>query len=381
MTTCKFNLPSQLWDLRNSFRQRGFDLRVVGGTVRDSLLNLSAKDVDLHTDATPDECAEIYNTSDVRWEPTGWDHGTATVIFDHVGYEITSLRQDVATDGRRATVSYTRDWLVDLQRRDFTINAMSASFEGDVLDPFDGKRDLAQCCVRFVGDPEQRIREDYLRILRWFRFRGRFGTTEVTEDLWAVHTLAQGLKLISRERVWREIEQILSRPSGPAVMQDMHNRWVAYQVDLPAYLPTIHLADSIAQQGADPVTVLVALYNFKATRILQSWKASNAQIKLSEFLIKHANTDPFEALAVMGVSREWAVQLSLLQERDLLVTASLCDWLIPTFPVTGYDLISAGVKPGPIYSEIMRNLKQQWVLSGYTASQQTLLQQVAQMVK
>lgn len=102
-------LPQQLWTLRDAFRAQGFDMRLVGGTVRDALLNLTPKDVDLHTDATPDECIQIYNATGVRWEPTGVDHGTITVIFDHVGYEITSLRQDVETDGRRATVSYTRE--------------------------------------------------------------------------------------------------------------------------------------------------------------------------------------------------------------------------------------------------------------------------------
>lgn len=373
MNACNFNLPSQLFDLRDVFRQRGFDLRVVGGTVRDALLDLTPKDVDLHTDATPNECVDIYNSAGVRWEPTGIDHGTITVIFDHVGYEITSLRQDVATDGRRATVAYTRDWTIDLERRDFTINAMSASFEGEIMDPFGGQQDLSAGCVRFVGDPQQRIREDYLRILRWFRFRGRFGTTEVTEDLWAVNNLASGLRFISRERVWSEIRQILARPSGVSVMEDIHNRWVAQHVDLPVMLHASINVFGVAQQGADSVSMLVALYNYRASDILKTWKASTAEIKLCEFLLQNAKTDPFEAVAVMGVSRDWATQLSMLQEKDPLVTASLKDWCVPVFPVTGYDLISAGVKPGPIYSEIMGNLKTAWARSGYLMTKHQLL--------
>jgi len=168
-------LNPALWCLRDAFRAQGFDLKLVGGCVRDLMLGLTPKDVDLHTDATPDECVLIYQAEGVRFEETGLSHGTISVIFDHVAYEITSLRTDTETDGRHAVVSYTRDWHTDLRRRDFRFNAMSMSFEGDILDPFGGQADLEAGVVRFVGDAETRIKEDYLRILRWFRFRGRFG--------------------------------------------------------------------------------------------------------------------------------------------------------------------------------------------------------------
>lgn len=380
-------LPQQLWDLRAAFRARGFDIRLVGGTVRDTLLNLTPKDVDLHTDATPDECVEIYNASGVRWEPTGWDHGTVTVIFDHVGYEITSLRQDVATDGRRATVAYTRDWVVDCMRRDFTFNAMSMTFEGHILDPFGGQADLAAGVVTFVGDAETRIREDYLRILRWFRFRGRFGQTDTPFDTQAVISLASGLKQISRERVWSEIKQILSRPSGPKQMCDMHRMCITSWIDLPTHMvftlsthqganQTVQDATAMIKQGAHAVTSLVSLYGYQALPVLSKWKASSDEIHLARFLCENQEQNPFRCMAVDGVSRAWARELALLQHRDVFELAVLDEWEVPVFPVTGYDLIRLGMKPGPDFGRIMAHLKDVWAAQDYMITKAQLLHMV-----
>jgi hypothetical protein len=361
-------LPQPLWDLRDAFRAQGFDIRLVGGTVRDTLLNLTPKDVDLHTDATPDECIQIYNATGVRWEPTGIDHGTITVIFDHVAYEITSLRQDVATDGRRATVAYTRDWVTDLERRDFRFNAMSMSFEGEVLDPFGGQADLQAGRVTFVGDAETRIREDYLRILRWFRFRGRFGSADVESDVDAIIALASGLTQISRERVWSEIKQILSRPSGADQMWDMMMMGITSWIDLPGSMVCKEYVPH-----AQVVTQMVNLYGYQSLPVLSKWKASTEEITMANFLSQNQEEDPFKCMAVHGVHRAWAQELALLQHRDAFEVAVLDEWQVPQFPVTGYDLIAAGVKPGPIYSEILAHLKEVWYASGYTMTKQELL--------
>jgi hypothetical protein len=361
-------LPQQLWDLRASFRARGFDIRLVGGTVRDALLDLTPKDVDLHTDATPEECIQIYNDTGVRWEPTGIDHGTITVVFDHVGYEITSLREDVETDGRRATVSYTRDWVTDLTRRDFRFNAMSMTFEGELMDPFGGQADLRAGRVTFVGDAEMRIREDYLRILRWFRFRGRFGCADVDADREAVKSLASGLQQISRERVWSEVKQILSRATGPAQMWDMMQMGVAQWVDLSG-----SMASGDHVNGAHVVTQMVQLFGYQCLPVLSKWKASGEEVSLANFLCQNQDSDPFKCVAVHNVSRAWARELALLQGRDVFEVAVLDAWQVPEFPVTGYDLIAAGVKPGPIYSEILTRLKDVWYSSGYMMTKEQLL--------
>jgi tRNA nucleotidyltransferase/poly(A) polymerase len=377
-------LPEQLWDLRAAFRAQGFDMRLVGGTVRDALLNLTPKDVDLHTDATPDECIQIYNATGVRWEPTGIDHGTITVVFDHVGYEITSLRKDVETDGRRATVIYTRDWVTDLARRDFTMNAMSMSFEGDLLDPFQGEADLLAGRVTFVGDAETRIREDYLRILRWFRFRGRFGNQDTQADLIAVINHASGLKQISRERVWSEIKQILSKPSGAAQMCDMHAMGVASWINLPKHMAlsvpshlgtnqTVQHAHNMSKQGAHAITVLVCLYGYQCLPVLSNWKASSDEQALAQFLCKNQEENPFRCMAVDGVSRAWARELALLQDKDAFELAVLDEWQVPVFPVTGYDLIQLGMVPGPDFGRIMAHLKDVWAATGYMMNKAQLL--------
>ena len=168
-------ITDDLKALRAQFVAAGFDLRLVGGVVRDTIASIPAKDIDLCTDATPEQQIEIYHRYGYRAIPTGLQHGTITVVLDSVPYEITSLRIDVKTDGRHAEVEFTNDWHADLARRDLTINAMAMTFDGEVIDPFGGQQDLQDRVVRFVGDAEQRIQEDYLRILRCIRFMGRFG--------------------------------------------------------------------------------------------------------------------------------------------------------------------------------------------------------------
>jgi tRNA nucleotidyltransferase/poly(A) polymerase len=339
-------------------------------------MDLTPKDVDLHTDATPEECVAVYNEAGVRFEPTGLQHGTISVIFDHVAYEITSLRTDVETDGRHATVAYTRDWLVDLERRDFTMNAMSMSFEGELLDPFNGLADLREGVVTFVGDPEKRIKEDYLRILRWFRFRGRFGNQDNQADCDAVQNLCKGLEQISRERVWSEVKQILSRSSGPAQLKDMHDMYIAVHAALPAWIYDITEATQLAAQQAHAITIMVSLYGSKTLPVLLKWKASGDEQALAEFLCKNQDENPFRCMAVQGVSRAWARELALLQNRDAFELAVLDVWDVPVFPVTGYDLIQLGMKPGPDFGDTLARLRDVWADSEYTLSKHRLLESV-----
>jgi len=243
------NQQEELNRLRMIFLGHGHDIRFVGGCVRDVLSYKDSKDVDMCTDATPEQQIEIYKNYGYKYVATGLKHGTVTVMIpikDNEGkfesYEITSLRIDAETDGRHAVVEYSRDWELDLARRDFTMNAMSLTFDGRLIDPFNGYDDLGNDIVRFVGDSEQRIKEDYLRILRWFRFYGRFGemhsfdlnaanevvfirNIEDEEDkkimnlqnkvfdssYQAIKDNLSGLKNISRERIWDELKKTISQ--------------------------------------------------------------------------------------------------------------------------------------------------------------------------
>ena len=378
-------LNKDLHKLRNLFQTQGFDLRFVGGCVRDHLAGKQPKDIDLCTDADPVEQVSIYQQAGIRYIPTGVDHGTVTVVLDSGVYEITSLRLDVATDGRRATVAYTRDWLEDAARRDFTINAMSFTFEGVLIDPFDGYNDLLNHEVRFVGNADQRIKEDYLRILRWFRFRARYGQNEDRPrknypiDYNHIAANAEGLKSISRERVWSEIKQILAGPYGPRMILEIHQYGCAENIDLPSELDWIFTAEELHERVPDPIALLHRLYGTVTTReILKKWKTSNEEQDWAEFIIAQYKTDfaPYYLLAVEGARRDWVCKMAEILDIDAFDRAVLAEWPIPVFPVNGFDLMKLGMKPGPHYSQVIQQLKDSWAKSGYTATKEDLLNQV-----
>jgi len=358
-------INSDLLDLRIKFLAAGFDLRFVGGCVRDVLANLKPKDIDLCTDATPDEQIDIYKQHNIRYIETGLQHGTVSVVLDSVVYEITSLRIDAETDGRHAVVVYTRNWIEDLARRDFTMNAMSLTFDGELIDPFGGFNDLQNNLVKFVGDPMERIREDYLRILRWFRFRGRFGMTKNAADLSAVKLLAHGLEDISRERVWSEISRILAGNNGPQIMREIHDTQAARWINLPRVC-WVNEATNIHNLTCDPVTILVALYGDHAPLILKAWKASSREINQADWLSKYQFDDclfPMYHMAMSDISGEWAAQLAALRGGDSFVQEVLRAWVPPAFPVSGNDLMAMNVKPGPQMGEILKKLRHKWAFS------------------
>lgn len=372
----------ELNDLRNVFVSKGFDMRFVGGCVRDLLIGKDPKDIDLCTDADPQEQVDLYNAAGVRYIETGIDHGTITVILNNRPYEITSLRLDVATDGRRATVKYTKDWIEDSSRRDFTINSMSLTFDGVLIDPFDGYSDLKQGIVRFVGNADERIKEDYLRILRWYRFRGRFESFDQkqqyhpnTKDVMAN---AAGLKQISKERVWSEIKQIVGGLNGPRMMLEIHQHNCAEHIDLPIRMDYIYRAEELHQKTKNPITILSEMYGgVKVCNILNLWKVSNEEKSFAHFL-RTGNyiNDIFFLLAVEKQPRDWVIELAIIKDRDPFDIAVLEAWDIPEFPVTGFDLIAAGVKPGPQYTKILRDLKLIWASKRYSATKEELLSAV-----
>jgi tRNA nucleotidyltransferase (CCA-adding enzyme) len=370
-------ITTALLELQTLFNAKGFDIRLVGGCVRDLIAGVAPKDVDLCTDADPAEQVQIYQDAGIRYIETGIEHGTVTVVLDGIQYEITSLRLDVETDGRRATVAYTRDWIKDLERRDFTINAMSLTFDGELIDPFNGLKDLREGLVAFVGDAETRIREDYLRILRWFRFRGRFGMSMSYSARRAIEKLAPGLQGISRERVWSEVSKIIAGKDGPYIMLEMHQMGVARYIDLPDEVDWIHFAEEVSEITRNPVTLMVAFYDEEAEQILRKWKASGAEIRLAEKLRwstgSRKDVSPFYAMAVLGWTREDALELAAIIQMDAFERAVLAEWPVPVFPVSGNDLLAAGLAPGPEFSRRIGIMKNRWADTGYTASKQDLM--------
>lgn len=372
-------LTPELVELRKLFIAGGKDIRFCGGCVRDTLIDINPKDVDLHTDATPDEQVAIYQYHGIHYIETGLQHGTVTVVLNGETYEITSLRADVSTDGRHAVVEYHTDWERDLSRRDFTFNAMSVDFDGNLMDPFGGEKDLRAGIVKFVGDTETRIKEDYLRVLRWYRFRGRFeknGNIDLEAKQW-VSRLGKGLVNISRERVWMEISKIISGENAISLMYEIHEN-VAIGCDLPTRTPvTFFIEDTelIFNRTNHPITRLVVLYGSKAADYLVKWKASGDEIKMARslFEMKADKVNLFSQLAVHNKPREWVVETGYLTGMDEFDLCVLESWDIPVFPVTGYDLIKIGLKPGPQYSDIMMNLKNVWAKNGFDMKKEDLL--------
>jgi len=375
-------ITQDLRDLRAHFNQHGFDLRLVGGVVRDTLAGLPPKDLDLATDAKPHEQVEIYNAHGYRWIGTGMDHGTITVMLGDEPHEITSLRVDVETDGRHAKVAFTSDWEADLGRRDLTINAMAMTFDGRLIDPFGGADDLANGVVRFVGNAEARIREDYLRILRFYRFYGRFGRGGIdSQTRQAIASNVYGLQQISRERIWSEFQKILPQAASPAIMIDMvQGVGINHHIDLPYNNVSwprwwLHKALTITN---DPAVLMAAWCCYDPVNVesvAKSWKWSNADRDHAMWLCNNVRCkrDLRWLIAVEGAPREWVAELAALEERDGWEQNALVQWVFAPFPVNGNDLIAAGVKPGAAMGKMLRMLKESWAHSSYSATKEELL--------
>jgi tRNA nucleotidyltransferase (CCA-adding enzyme) len=347
------------------FKSNNYDIRIVGGAVRDIALGKVPKDIDLASDATPDEIIAMLDNANIRHKPTGLEHGTLTVIIDDEPYEITTLRADTETTGRHATVNFIRNWKEDARRRDLTYNAMSLDFDGTLYDYFGGMNDLQNSTSKFVGDADQRIKEDYLRILRYFRFQARIENPSWSLDtLDAVKDNAKGLTNISVERVWQEMQKLLVSPSMASAINWMNKTGVAKYIGLDIA--------GTPKQFTDPIISLANIVNDAS--IGQKWKLSNNEKALLNFLVANKVTkldqDQAENLIADEIPAEYVQALAMLQG----VTLKPID--IPEFPVAGKDLVSMGIKPGPEIGRTLANLKQAWKDDKFTPSKSDLLNQL-----
>lgn len=373
--------PEDLVRLRKFFRTGGFDLRFVGGCVRDHLMGIKPKDFDLCTDATPDEQIGIYQLAGVNFYDTGYAHGTISVRLDSDLYEITSLRRDVDCDGRHAKVEYTTDWDADLARRDLTINAMAQTFAGEIIDPFGGQDDLAKSRVVFVGKPEDRMREDYLRILRWLRFHGRFGHNFPLDfhTQLAAMDLAKGLETISRERIWMEMAKIATGPRGGYLLHYVGYMGLWEPMGVPVGpMNTLRVASLRSYSVTDPVTMFVGLFDSidRIEALANAWKWSRAEKTKAMFLAKEFYITPTNDwrwfLAYDGVSKDWVVDLLKLRG-SIAEIADVVAWDVPTFPVQGRDLILEGMRPGEEMGRRLSLMRFVWATEGFVHDKETLI--------
>lgn len=347
--------------------------RVVGGAVRDTLAARPIADADLATPEPPDQVIAALRAAGLKHAPTGLQHGTVTAISGGRGFEVTTLRRDDATDGRRAEVSWTDDWQEDAARRDFTFNAMSMQPDGTVSDYFGGRADLQAGRVRFVGDPARRIAEDFLRVLRFFRFHGRYGSEPpdtVTAE--ALRYGAAGLPRLSVERVWSELKRILLVPDAVGAVRLMATLGVLDAVlpggtDLPGF-------ERLVQSGApaDPLLRLAALQ--PGTAAARRFKLSNAEAAVLEGLagpppdpawddatLRRAMADTPPAALIGrawlagGDDGAWAALRARLAARR------------PVFPLQGRDVVAGGVPMGPQVGTLLAAVRAWWLAGGCVA--------------
>ncbi|MFC2250135.1 CCA tRNA nucleotidyltransferase [Labrys portucalensis] len=385
-----------------ALNQDGEEARVVGGAVRNALLGEAVADWDIATTALPVETQARARARGWKVVPTGIEHGTVTVVIDGHPLEVTTLREDIETDGRRAVVHFGRDFRADAFRRDFTINALSLTPDGRLHDYASGLADIAERRVRFLGEADQRIAEDYLRILRLFRFHARFGQGPLDKaSFTAAIRGREGLRRLSAERIRAELLKLLTAPHASEVLAE---------IDAAGFLGILlggisrieafrRLADLEArgQTKPDAIRRLAALSLFTrqdAERLAARLRLSNAEAKRLATIalllerVRHAPTLP--------KAREWLYRLGPELYRDGMLVAAAHHpdadfaealalpehWSIPEPPFSGRDLAQFGIKPGPRIGRILARAEQAWIDGGFAedgAQRQAILDEAVRM--
>ncbi len=365
---------------------QGEEARVVGGAVRNALMGVAVGDVDIATTALPQEVSRRAQAAGLKAVPTGLEHGTVTVVSHHQPYEVTTLREDVATDGRHAVVRFGRDWARDAARRDFTINALYATPEGEVIDLVDGLADIARCRVRFIGDADARIREDYLRILRLFRFHAFYGAGALeAEALRACERQRAGLASLSRERVGAEMRKLLVAPAAAptcAVMSDsgLLQPLLAGIGDAPLLGRLVAIEQELGLAG-DAMRHLAALavrISDDVPRLRERLRLSNEETRSLAALVPPLSDDLNDAAgrALLYQCGAQTVEGRILLEAahrpaparlDALyrLASQASDWCRPHWPVSAKDFIARGLKPGPALGAALRQAEAAWIATDF----------------
>jgi len=384
--TYNWLLASDTRRLMNVFEGAGAEIRFVGGCVRDSLLGREVSDIDIATDALPDRIVKILWDAGIKSVPTGIEHGTVTAIVEGRAFEITTYRRDIKNDGRHAVVEFGTDWREDAERRDFTINAMSITPDGNLHDLFDGEGDLAAGRVRFVGDAQRRVREDILRILRWFRFHAHYGKPAPDADaLGACRGFAFRISDLSGERIRHELLRLLAADNPMPSIELMVETDVidavlgrGRQTERLAGLcaieretntpidPLLRLAALIGSSGmVAPLTERLRLSNVEQQRLfaalatepplgLDTPEAHRARI-FYRLGSRIAEDRILLAWAANPTSMAWGEWLEALRSFD-----------IPAFPLSGRDVMAEGVAAGPAVGEVLRQIEDWWIAGGFS---------------
>ena len=366
--------------------------RFVGGCVRNTLRGVAADDIDIATQLVPEASFAALKAAGIRAEPTGIEHGTITAIVDGVPFEITSLRRDVETDGRRAVVAFTEDWAEDAQRRDFRLNAIYAGPDGELFEVVPGSvQDALDGRVVFIGDGDQRLIEDYLRILRFFRFNAWYGAGIDEEGLAACGRQKEGLRKIASERIWKELKRLLEAPAPSEAMLAMEESGVL-DVVLPgataAELPSLVTMEQAAGLAPDPLQRVMALLPRRTREVAETSKRLRLSNAESSRLAAWA--DPAIGHVLEASPGSWPELFyrhgaEAIRDRALIEAAQHSDsadlkaliavagsWQRPQFPLGGDDALAAGLS-GLAIGETLRRLEEDWIASGFSLSREALV--------
>lgn len=393
-------------------------IRMVGGCVRDIILKETPKDIDFCTPLKPDQMIEALRQSEHDFGykqgelfeiiPTGLQHGTITVRFPGTDeqYEVTTLRRDVQTDGRHAEVEFVSDYQADAERRDFTMNAMSVNLEGYLFDYFGGFEDAQQRLVRFIGDPKKRLEEDYLRVLRFYRFSARFGRLSYDYNTAkALNEAFEGLQNISGERIWAELSKILTYPNPDMFLRDLTSyrfarcalgmrEFINFMTHARTYLGESRL-EHLRARGASPALMLFAWVHWSSddsgnrketidlivNRLKLSRAVSDTLYAMNSFLfsIHGQYRDPKDAVLHEVIDLKHARDAASLVNQDWDPT-----WEPPVFPVAGQDLLDAGVPAGRLVGMGLKEMRQMWAqkaCNGVFMSKAALMQTLGMKLK
>ncbi|MGE3148464.1 MAG: CCA tRNA nucleotidyltransferase [Pseudorhodoplanes sp.] len=375
--------------LLNLLNDGNDEARVVGGAVRNALLGETISDIDIATTLLPADVVSRVETAGLKAVPTGIEHGTITVVIDGRPFEVTTLREDVETFGRHASVRFGRDWVKDAQRRDFTMNALSLSADGTVQDPVGGYPDLIARRVRFIGDPSQRIAEDYLRILRFFRFHAYYGgDAPDAEGLNACIRARSGLDGLSRERVRMELFKLVIAPRALPSLSVMEETGLLLRllggVPLFASFAKMVKVESAIGLPPDPVRRLGALTLFVAEDAARVWRALRlANVEYERLIAMAADwwrVDPditpqevhallYRLKAEQFVDRvllAWSRSQASTEDEAWQTLASLPRrWRVPVFPLRAADFVKRGVGKGPPLGAALRAAEMSWIAADF----------------
>ncbi len=397
LTNAEWLRRPQVQAVFQALNRDGHEARIVGGALRNTLMGLPVSDVDFAVTAPPEDVISLAEKAGLKSVPTGLDHGTVTIIIDHMPFEVTTLRQDVETHGRHATVAFTRDWTADASRRDFTINALYADERGQIFDPLGGLEDIHRRKVRFIGSARERIREDYLRILRFFSF-----TADYSADLPDLAGLTAcideraGLAGLSAERIRAELLRILITRKPMLALEPMVESGLLIAifggvVRLSHYerMTAIEAELGLTAVPIRRLAALAVMVEEDAGRLSKHLRLSNAET--AQLTAMAALEPEIDREMEAGPARRVLYQLGERNYLERILTAwsrtddgpsteawkklfSLPDqWQPPVFPLKGQDLISRGCAPGPGLGETLRKLEEKWIASDFQLTRDDLL--------